>query len=56
MIRFVEMDADEIEPFVTWGTNPSMGIWYFKHVPYAKDFESESDKEALKQALDVYGA
>ena len=23
--KTVEIHADEIEPFVTWGTNPSMG-------------------------------
>ena len=46
---------DEIEPFVTWGTNPSMGSGITSHVPYASDFESESDKEALKKALDIYG-
>ena len=31
----VEIDADEIEPFVTWGTNPSMGSGISAHVPYA---------------------
>lgn len=51
----VEIDADEIEPFVTWGTNPAMGSGITAHVPYAKDFESESDKEALKQALAYMG-
>ena len=25
MIQFLKLNADEIEPFVTWGTNPSMG-------------------------------
>lgn len=51
----VEIDADEIEPFVTWGTNPAMGSGITAHVPYAKDFESELDKEALKQALAYMG-
>jgi len=51
----LEMNADEIEPFVTWGTNPSMGSGISANVPYAKDFESESDKEALKQALTYMG-
>ena len=45
----VEIDASEIEPFVTWGTNPSMGSGITNHVPYTSDFESESDKEALKK-------
>jgi len=51
----LEMNADEIEPFVTWGTNPSMGSGISASVPYAKDFESESDKDALKQALTYMG-
>lgn len=51
----VELDANEIEPFVTWGTNPSMGSGITAHVPYASDFESESDKEALKKALAYMG-
>ncbi|MBE1556664.1 3-isopropylmalate dehydratase large subunit [Sporosarcina limicola] len=51
----VEIDAADIEPFVTWGTNPSMGSGISAHIPYAKDFESESDKDALKKALTYMG-
>ena len=47
----LEIDADEIEPFVTWGTNPSMGSGISALVPSASDFTNESDKEALKNAL-----
>ncbi|GKV56793.1 3-isopropylmalate dehydratase large subunit [Sporosarcina sp. NCCP-2222] len=47
----LEIDANEIEPFVTWGTNPSMGTGISKHVPRAEDYASDSDKEALKKAL-----
>ncbi|MEX3622693.1 3-isopropylmalate dehydratase large subunit [Viridibacillus arvi] len=49
--RVLEIDSNEIEPFVTWGTNPSMGSGISNHVPYAADFEDESDKQALKKAL-----
>ena len=51
----VELDTSEIEPFVTWGTNPSMGSGITNNVPYSSDFESESDKEALKNALEYMG-
>lgn len=51
----LEIDADEIEPFVTWGTNPSMGSGISAHVPTTEDFENESDKEALKKALAYMG-
>lgn len=50
-----EINADEIEPFVTWGTNPSMGSGITSHVPYAADYESEADKDALKKALAYMG-
>ncbi|MBX0316791.1 3-isopropylmalate dehydratase large subunit [Planococcus glaciei] len=43
--------ADEISPFVTWGTNPSMGSGIAEHVPFASDYEDPADREALKQAL-----
>lgn len=43
--------ADEISPFVTWGTNPSMGSGIAEYVPYAADYENPADREALKQAL-----
>lgn len=43
--------ADEISPFVTWGTNPSMGSGIAEHVPYASAYEDPADREALKQAL-----
>ncbi|WP_172372508.1 3-isopropylmalate dehydratase large subunit [Sporosarcina jiandibaonis] len=53
--KVVEINASEIEPFVTWGTNPSMGSGISSHVPYASDFSSESDKESLKNALEYMG-
>ncbi len=53
--KVVEIDANEIEPFVTWGTNPSMGSGISSHVPYEADFSSDSDKESLKNALEYMG-
>ncbi|GEK34350.1 3-isopropylmalate dehydratase large subunit [Kurthia sibirica] len=49
--RTVTIDTSEIEPFVTWGTNPSMGTGISNTVPFAADFEDESDKQALQKAL-----
>ncbi|MEK9198345.1 3-isopropylmalate dehydratase large subunit [Ureibacillus sp. 179-F W5.1 NHS] len=51
----LEIDADEIEPIVTWGTNPSMGTGITKNVPTIEDFETESDKAALQKALAYMG-
>lgn len=53
--KVVEIDANEIEPFVTWGTNPSMGSGITNRVPSVDDYTSASDKEALKKALDYMG-
>lgn len=51
----LEIDAATIEPFVTWGTNPSMGSGISANVPSADDFANESDREALKKALAYMG-
>lgn len=45
------IETSEIEPFVTWGTNPSMGSGISKVVPSIADFKDESDKQALQKAL-----
>lgn len=51
----VEINTNEIEPFITWGTNPSMGSGITNNVPYLSDFENESDKVALTNALSYMG-
>ncbi|KOP78469.1 isopropylmalate isomerase [Lysinibacillus sp. FJAT-14745] len=43
--------AEEIEPIITWGTNPSMGSGVSSNVPTQADYEDESDKAALRKAL-----
>lgn len=47
----LEIEADEIEPIVTWGTNPAMGVGVSKTVPTASDYDNEADKAALDKAL-----
>ena len=47
----LEIDSDEIEPIVTWGTNPAMGVGVSKRVPTAADYDNETDKAALDKAL-----
>lgn len=49
--QVLEIEASEIEPFVTWGTNPSMGSGITQSVPSTDDYKSEADKEALRKAL-----
>ncbi|MBU9674626.1 3-isopropylmalate dehydratase large subunit [Planococcus sp. CP5-4] len=43
--------ADDISPFVTWGTNPSMGSGIAEHVPTSADYDKQEDRDALRQAL-----
>ncbi|WP_088103739.1 3-isopropylmalate dehydratase large subunit [Halalkalibacter urbisdiaboli] len=50
--RVVTIDASEIEPMVTWGTNPSHGIGVSQPVPHPEDGKTETDKRAIKQALE----
>ena len=40
------INADELEPFVTWGTNPGQGVPLSQSVPSPDDFEDENDKVA----------
>ena len=47
----IVIDASEIAPFVTWGTNPGQGAPLSAHVPGPDDFEDEQDKVAAEKAL-----
>ena len=49
------INADELEPFVTWGTNPGQGVPLSQSVPSPDDFEDESDKVAATRALEYMG-
>ncbi len=53
--KVLEINADEVEPFVTWGTNPSMGAGISSLVPSKADYHSTADKEALTNALNYMG-
>lgn len=49
------INADELEPFVTWGTNPGQGVPLSQSVPSPDDFEDENDKAAATRALEYMG-
>ncbi len=49
------INADELEPFVTWGTNPGQGVPLSHTVPSPDDFEDENDKVAAERALEYMG-
>lgn len=47
----VILNAEDIEPFVTWGTNPGQGISLSHNVPNPEDFEDPIDKATAERAL-----
>lgn len=51
----VFLNADELEPFVTWGTNPGQGVSLSSNVPMPEDFEDENDRKACERALTYMG-
>jgi 3-isopropylmalate/(R)-2-methylmalate dehydratase large subunit len=51
----VNLDASELEPFVTWGTNPGQGLPLSASVPHPDDFPEESEREAAASALKYMG-
>jgi len=48
----VVIDASEVTPFVTWGTNPGQGVPLSDAVPSPDDFADESDRVAAQKALE----
>ena len=50
--REVHIDATELTPFVTWGTNPGQGVELGGVVPSPEDFDSEIDQTTVRRALD----
>jgi 3-isopropylmalate/(R)-2-methylmalate dehydratase large subunit len=49
--REVEIDASEISPMVTWGTNPGMVVEVTGAVPDPARFDSPADRESAERAL-----
>ena len=48
----VVLEAADIEPFVTWGTNPGQGVPLSAAVPSPEDFADENKRAAAKRALE----
>lgn len=47
----VILNADEIEPFVTWGTNPGQGLPLNREVPDPVNFDNPEERSAAERAL-----
>ncbi|HEX6486025.1 MAG TPA: 3-isopropylmalate dehydratase large subunit [Nocardioidaceae bacterium] len=51
----IVLDASEMTPFVTWGTNPGQGVPLGASVPAPSDFADEGDRIAAEKALEYMG-
>jgi 3-isopropylmalate/(R)-2-methylmalate dehydratase large subunit len=51
----VFLDANTLDPFVTWGTNPGQGVSLLGSVPSPDDFADPNDKAAAERALEYMG-
>ena len=48
----IVLDADEMTPFVTWGTNPGQGVPLSANIPSPSDFADAGDRIAAEKALE----
>jgi 3-isopropylmalate/(R)-2-methylmalate dehydratase large subunit len=51
----VNLNADELAPFVTWGTNPGQGLPLTASVPNPADIANAEDRGAAERALEYMG-
>jgi 3-isopropylmalate/(R)-2-methylmalate dehydratase large subunit len=51
----VNINADELEPFVTWGTNPAQGLPLSAKVPNPADISDVEERGAAERALAYMG-
>jgi len=53
--RTINLDASTLEPMITFGTNPGMGIPVNGNVPVLDDLKDTTQKVALEKALSYMG-
>ena len=51
----VDLNADDLEPFVTWGTNPAQGASLNSNVPNPADIKDDEARGAAERALVYMG-
>jgi len=49
--KTITIDADGLEPMITYGTNPGMGMGISEAVPRPEDARSDADRRTLEKAL-----
>lgn len=53
--KVVELQVSELEPQVTWGTDPSMVCGITESVPYPDDFADTNQRRKAERALEYMG-
>ena len=51
----VELQAEEIAPYVSWGTSPGMVAPITANVPSPDDYDNASDRKSIERALEYMG-
>jgi 3-isopropylmalate/(R)-2-methylmalate dehydratase large subunit len=51
----ITINADELEPFVTWGTNPGQGLPLNSNIPNPADIADVEERGAAERALTYMG-
>jgi 3-isopropylmalate/(R)-2-methylmalate dehydratase large subunit len=53
--KTITLEASELEPMITYGTNPGMGMKITDRVPMTESFTEPSQKAAFEKALNYMG-
>ena len=53
--KSITLDASELEPMITYGTNPGMGMRITDRIPTAESFTEPSQKAAFEKAMTYMG-
>ncbi len=53
--KSITLDASEMEPMITYGTNPGMGMKITDRIPAVESFSEPSQKAAFEKALNYMG-
>lgn len=53
--REVNLDATQLSPYVTWGTNPGQGLPINGQVPVPEDITDAAKRQATQEAIDYMG-
>ena len=51
----VTLEASDLEPFVTWGTNPGQGLPLSANVPVPEDIADENERVTAERAIEYMG-